>query len=310
VKIVALAGGVGGAKLADGLARNVAPGDLTVIVNTADDFEHLGLHISPDLDTVCYTLAGMANPRTGWGRRNETWNALRGLKRLGGPVWFQLGDHDLSTHLERTRRLRRGEPLSTIVREFCAAWGIRSTVFPMTDAPVRTVVQSDRGELPFQQYFVQMGCEPRVSGFEFRGAATAAPAPGTLESLERAEGIVICPSNPWVSIGPILSIAALRSAIARRKAVAISPIVGGKAVRGPAAKMYAELGIQPSAVAVARQYKDHVSGFVLDEVDRHLEEEVRDMGLRTLVTDTVMRSVDDRRRLATKVLDLLRAGAQ
>jgi LPPG:FO 2-phospho-L-lactate transferase len=309
MKIAALAGGVGGAKMADGLARNLAGDELTVIVNTADDFEHFGLHISPDLDTVCYTLAGMANPRTGWGRRSETWNALRGIERLGGPSWFQLGDHDLSTHLERTRRLQKGEPLSAITHDFCAAWGVQSTILPMTDAPVRTMVRSDRGELPFQQYFVEMHCEPRVLGFEFHGAQNAPPAPGTLESLEQAEGIVICPSNPWVSIGPILSITALQTAIDKSKAVAVSPIVGGKAVRGPAAKMYAELGLQPSAVAVARQYTPHISGFVLDRVDRHLEAEIRDMGLRTLVTNTVMRTVEDRRRLASEVLDLLQAGS-
>jgi LPPG:FO 2-phospho-L-lactate transferase len=310
MKIVALAGGVGGAKMADGLARSLSPGKLVVIVNTADDFEHYGLHISPDLDTVCYTLAGMANPRTGWGRQNETWNALRDLERLGGPAWFRIGDHDLATHLERTRRLRSGQPLSTIVREFCVVWGVPARVLPMTDAIVRTVVQSDQGELDFQQYFVKMQCQPRVTGFEFRGALKAAPAPGALESLEQAEGIIICPSNPWVSIGPMLAVPGLRSAIAKSKTVAISPIVGGKALRGPAAKMYAELGIQPSAVAVARQYQELASGFVLDKVDRHLEAEIRDMGYRTLVTNTIMKSVEDRSRLAVEVIDLLQGDMQ
>ncbi|MFN2119903.1 MAG: 2-phospho-L-lactate transferase [Anaerolineales bacterium] len=310
MKIAALAGGVGGAKMADGLARNLPPGDLTVIVNTADDFDHLGLHISPDLDTVCYTLAGLANPRTGWGRRNETWNALRGVERLGGPTWFQIGDHDLSTHLERTRRLQRGEPLSTIVGEFCAAWGVRSTVLPMTDAQVTTIVHSEQGELAFQQYFVQMQCEPRVAGFEFRGVQDAAPAPGVVESLKQAEGIVICPSNPWVSIGPILSVAGLGSAMAKGKTIAVSPIVGGKAIRGPAAKMYAELGVQPSAAAVAAQYQEYIAGFVMDRVDRHLEAGIRDMGLRTLVTKTVMRTTEDRRRLGAEVLDFVQEGMQ
>ena len=310
MKIVALAGGVGGAKMADGLARSLPPGDLVVIVNTADDFEHYGLHISPDLDTVCYTLAGMANPRTGWGRQDETWNALRDLERLGGPAWFRIGDQDLATHLERTRRLRSGQHLSAIVRDFCIAWDVPARVLPMTDTIVRTVVQSDQGELDFQQYFVKMGCEPRVRGFEFRGALEATPAPGAVESLEQAEGIVICPSNPWVSIGPILSIAALRSAVAKGKTIAISPIVGGKAIRGPAAKMYAELGLQPSAVAVARQYQELASGFVLDRVDHHLEAEIRAMGFRTLVSDTVMSTVDDRSRLAAEVIEFLKAGLQ
>jgi LPPG:FO 2-phospho-L-lactate transferase len=310
MKVVALAGGVGGAKMADGLARNLLPGELVVIVNTGDDFEHFGLHISPDLDTVCYTLAGMANPRTGWGLRDETWNALRGIERLGGPAWFRIGDGDLATHVERTRRLHDGQVLSAIVHEFCTAWGVQATVLPMTDSAVRTIVQSDQGELDFQQYFVRMQCEPKVSGFEFRGAQDAAPAPRVLESLEQAEGIVICPSNPWVSIGPILSITALRSAINKGKTIAISPIVGGKAIRGPAAKIYAELGVQPSAVAVARQYQELASGFVLDRVDRHLEPQIRDMGFQTLVANTVMRTIEDRRRLAAEVLDLFESGVQ
>src|SRR5512142_840695 len=194
MKVVALAGGVGGAKLADGLAQVLPPEELTVIVNTGDDFEHLGLYISPDLDTVCYTLAGLANPETGWGRADESWQAISNLEVLGGPGWFRLGDRDLATHLERTRLLREGLSLSTIVRRFCEAWKVGPCVLPMSDQPVATIVRTDEGELAFQEYFVHRHCEPSVKGFEFRGAENAAPAPGALEALEAADVVVICPS--------------------------------------------------------------------------------------------------------------------
>jgi LPPG:FO 2-phospho-L-lactate transferase len=305
MKIVALAGGVGGAKLAQGLAGRLAPGDLTIIVNTADDFEHLGLHISPDLDTVCYTLAGMENEVTGWGRSQETWNALSALKNLGGPEWFRLGDRDLGTHLERTRRLRVGEPLSAIVRDFCHAWGIQHLILPMTDDPVRTIVQTDEGDLEFQEYFVHRQCKPRTKGFEFRGAEAAHPAAGVVESMLKADGVIICPSNPWVSIGPILAIPGVRTAVASRKAVAVSPIIRGKAVKGPAAKMYAELGIRPSAATVARHYEGMISGFVMDHLDALLEPEVRSLGMLALLAPTLMRTPADRRRLAQDVLDFI-----
>ena len=206
MKIVALAGGVGGAKLAHGLAQILPPEDLTVIVNTGDDFEHYGLYISPDLDTVCYTLAGLANPKTGWGRKNETWQAIENAKVLGGPDWFNLGDQDLGTHLERTRRMKAGQTLSQITRDFCKAWGIGPTVLPMSDQPVRTIVETDEGELAFQEYFVHRRCEPKVKGFRFEGIDTAEAAPGALEAIEAADAVVICPSNPWVSIDPILAV--------------------------------------------------------------------------------------------------------
>ena len=206
MNILALAGGVGGAKLAHGLARILPPEDLTIIVNTGDDFEHLGLYISPDLDTVCYTLAGLANPDTGWGRVDETWNAMADLKRLGAPDWFNLGDRDLATHLERTRRMKAGQTLSQVTREFCKAWGVRHTVLPMSDQPVRTIVETDEGDLPFQEYFVHRHCEPRVKSFRFDGLSTASPAPGVREAIQSADAIILCPSNPWVSIDPILSV--------------------------------------------------------------------------------------------------------
>lgn len=307
MKIVALAGGVGGAKLVHGLAQNLAPEDLTVIVNTGDDFEHFGLYISPDLDTVCYTLAGLANPDTGWGRTGETWEAFSNLEKLGGPIWFHLGDQDLATHLERTRRLKEGQTLSQITRDFCRAWGIRQTVLPMSDQPVRTTVQTDEGELEFQEYFVHRSCEPRVKGFRFDGVDEAKPAPGAREAIRSADGIVICPSNPWVSIGPILEVISSgdKNWIEGKKIAAVSPIIGGQAVKGPAAKMYRELGIQSSALAVAEQYRGLTNGFVFDKIDAQLESKIRSYNMHTFVTNTLMKSDEDRRQLAEDVLDFI-----
>lgn len=301
MKIVAFAGGVGGAKLADGLAQILPPEDLTIIVNTGDDFEHLGLSISPDLDTVCYTLAGLANPETGWGRAGETWNTIANVEKLGGPAWFRLGDQDIATHLERTRRLKDGQPLSQITRDFCKAWGIQHTVLPMTDSPVRTMVTSDEGELAFQEYFVHKRCEPKVRGFRFDGVEVAEPASGVREALETADVVVFCPSNPWVSIDPILQVVKE----IRKPVVAVSPIIGGKTVKGPAAKMYAELGIEPSALAVANHYRTILKGFVLDNADSNIESVIKDLNIKTLVTDTLMNEPADRRRLAYDVLHFI-----
>ncbi len=308
MKLTALAGGVGGAKLAHGLAQILPPEDLTVIVNTGDDFEHFGLSISPDLDTVCYTLAGLANPVAGWGRADETWNAMANLKRLGAPDWFNLGDSDLATHLERTRRLREGQTLSQITRDFCAAWGVRHTVLPMSDDPVRTMVDTvEYGELPFQEYFVKHRCEPRVRGFRFAGIESARPAPGVLEAIQEADALVICPSNPWVSIDPILSVLHPSSFIFHPLVVAVSPILGGRTVKGPAAKMFAELGIEPSALAVAEHYRGLLTGFVLDTVDAALAPALQRENVRTFITNTLMNSPADRRRLAQDVLNFIRS---
>ncbi len=301
-RIVALAGGVGGAKLAHGLAQVLPPQDLTVIVNTGDDFEHLGLSISPDLDTVCYTLAGLANFETGWGRADESWNAIANVKRLGGPDWFNLGDQDLGTHLERTRRLREGQPLSQITRDFCKAWGVDVTVLPMSDQPVRTIVETDQGDLAFQEYFVHRRCEPQVKGFRFDGLDQAEPAPGVVEAIQSADAVVICPSNPWVSVDPILKVLQRSTVHGLPSTVAISPIIGGQTVKGPAAKMYAELGIQPSALAVAKHYHGRLSGFVLDEVDANLAPQIP---IPTLVTNTLMKSLTDRAILAQAVLHFI-----
>ena len=300
-RIVALAGGVGGAKLAHGLAQTLPPENLTVIVNTGDDFEHYGLYICPDLDTVCYTLAGLANPETGWGRIAETWNVIENASKLGGPDWFQLGDQDLGTHLERTRRLKEGQRLSQITRDFCRAWGIEHEVLPMSNQSVRTIVETEEGDLAFQEYFVHRRCEPRVRGFRFEGVDSAEPAPGVREAIQSADTVVICPSNPWVSIDPILRVIGK----IEKPVVAISPIIGGQTVKGPAAKMYRELGIEPSALAVARHYCDLATDFVLDQMDQDLESEIRSLQMCTLVTNTLMKSHDDRKQLAMNVLNFI-----
>ena len=312
LKIVALAGGVGGAKLAHGLAQILPPENLTIIVNTGDDFEHLGLYISPDLDTVCYTLAGLANPLTGWGRVDETWNAAKNIAKLGGQTWFQLGDRDLGTHLLRTSRLQKGDSLSAITRDFCHAWGVEHRILPMTDDPMPTIVNTvEVGELPFQEYFVHQRCEPTVKGFRFEGAESARPAEGVDKAIDDADAVVICPSNPWVSIDPILVAIKLKStrkigSISKKKPiVAVSPIIGGKAVKGPAAKMYRELGIAPSALAVAKHYGELLDGFVLDQVDAGLESEIKKMGVETHICNTLMNDAKGRRRVAKDVLKLL-----
>ena len=311
MKIVALAGGVGGAKLAHGLAQILNPEELTIIVNTGDDFEHYGLYICPDLDTVCYTLAGIANPETGWGRADESWNAIENLSKLGGLDWFKLGDKDLGTHLERTRRLNEGYSLSQITKDFCEAWGIQHTILPMSDQPVRTCVETEEGELAFQEYFVHRRCEPRVKGFWFDGVDKAEPARGAREAILAADAIVLCPSNPWVSIDPILKILPITpSAVSEpergwgegKKVVAVSPIVGGQAIKGPAAKMYKELDIEPSAFAVAHHYRGLVTDFVFDQIDEQLNESIKGLSMQTHVTNTLMKSHDERKRLAEELL--------
>lgn len=303
MNLLAIAGGVGGARLAQGLAQALPSQDLTVVVNTGDDFRHLGLYISPDLDTVCYTLAGLSDPVKGWGRQDESWHMMEELETLGGPTWFNLGDRDLATHLARTRLLKQGLTLSQATAELCRAWGIGQAVLPMSDQPVSTIVLCDEGELGFQEYFVARRCEPEVSGFRFDGIETALPAPGLIEALEAAELVVVCPSNPWVSIDPVLLLPGVRPLLVDKPVVAVSPIIGGGTVKGPAAKMFAELGIEPSALAVAEHYADFLSGFVLDKVDLGLDEK---MAIPTLVTDTIMKTAADRRRLAAEVLDFAR----
>jgi LPPG:FO 2-phospho-L-lactate transferase len=307
--IVALAGGVGGAKLAYGLAKVVPPDQLTILVNTGDDFEHLGLHVCPDLDTVMYTLAGLANPETGWGLAGETWNFMAAIERLGGPAWFRLGDHDIATHVTRTEALRAGRPLTEITAGLCRRLGIGCTVLPMSDDPVRTLVDTADGELAFQDYFVRLRCEPRVRGFRFAGADTAKANPSALAALAQATALILCPSNPFVSIDPILAIGDLGRAIRTTRAptIAVSPIIGGVAVKGPAAKMMTELGLDVSALGVANRYRELVDGLVLDEADAFFAPAVEALGLRAPVLPTLMRNDEDRIRLARNLLDLARS---
>ena len=306
MKIVALAGGVGGAKLADGLSRALPPEDLTIIVNTGDDLEHWGLKICPDLDTVCYTLAGLANPETGWGLRDETWNALGAVSELGGADWFRIGDRDLGTHLERTRRLRAGQSLSQVTADLCRAWGIRCTILPMSDDPVATIVETDEGELAFQEYFVHRRCEPRVKGFHLAGIESAKPAPGVLDAISRADATVICPSNPWVSIDPIFAVLASSLPSSLPLTVGVSPLIGGRAVKGPAAKMFAELGLEPNPLSVAEHYAGAgLIGMMLDSVDAVWSGPIRELGVQPYVTDTLMVTPADRLRLAKAVLDFV-----
>jgi LPPG:FO 2-phospho-L-lactate transferase len=308
--ILALAGGVGGAKLADGLAQILPPDELVVAVNTGDDFEHLGLHVSPDLDTVMYTLAGLNNLDTGWGRAGETWHFMAALGALGGATWFNLGDRDLATHVERTRRLAAGETLAAVTADFCARLGIKHTVVPMSDQPVRTMVRSDDGWLPFQDYFVRLKCAPRVAGFRFDGADAATPSPGLRRALadRTLRAIVICPSNPFVSVDPILAVPGVRDALGRRNVplVAVSPIVGGKAIKGPALKMLQELGLDPSARGVARLYGKLLDGFVIDHQDAAVRGDIEALGMAVHVADTIMTDPAAQARLAETVLDFAR----
>lgn len=305
MKITALAGGVGGAKLADGLALALPnPADLTVIVNTGDDMDFLNVRICPDLDTVCYTLSGLGNPVTGWGRDADTYHMLEEIDRLGGPTWFRLGDRDFATHVERTRRLSSGDSLSKITADFCRAWKIAAHIIPMTDRSVATRVYTKTGEvLAFQEYFVHRHCEPEVTGFDFAGIDAAIPAPGVIEAIQEADFIVICPSNPWVSIDPILSIPGVQNAIKSKIVVAVSPLIGGKAVKGPVAKMYSELGLTPTAKSVAKHYHEILNGFILDQVDQAECTEINGWGIMSMVSDIMMLNREDRRRLAMEVID-------
>ncbi len=303
MKIVALAGGVGGAKLVDGLSRLLPPEDFCVIVNTGDDFEHLSLKISPDLDTICYTLGNRDNPKTGWGLEDETWVVFKHIAELGGPDWFRLGDKDLATHLIRTHQLGQGKPLSEITRDLCTHWGVRHAVFPMCDEPVRTIVHTADGKsLGFQEYFVLLRCQPEVKFFRFTGIEDSKPVPHALRRIEESDLVILAPSNPWVSIDPILAVPGYRKLIAQKPVLAVSPLIGGKAVKGPAAKMYRELGVQPSASAVAEHYRDLLSGFIFDHVDRKELEKIEGWRIMSYVTDILMNNKVDRVRLAKEVL--------
>jgi len=307
--VLALSGGIGGAKLALGLYRVLPPGALTVVANTGDDFEHLGLAISPDVDTLLYTLAGLDNPELGWGRRDETWTFMKALGSLGGETWFNLGDGDLATHVERTRRLSAGESLSEITGDFRRRLGISARLLPMSDDRVRTRLLTAAGWLDFQHYFVRQRCTPAVREIAFAGADEARPQQEFLAALSdrNLRAVVICPSNPFISVDPILALPGVREALCACAApvVAVSPIIGGKAVKGPTAKMMAELGLPVDAGAVARHYGDILDLYVADETDA---DEVRDLGLPVAFTRTLMLSFADREALARAVLDAAARG--
>ena len=306
MKVLALTGGVGGAKLALGFAKLLSPEDVTFVVNTGDDFEHLGLHISPDVDTLTYTLAEVANPATGWGRQDETWRFMEALERFGGETWFRLGDADLALHLRRRTLLDEGLDLTATTDALSKSLGVRHRILPMSNDPVRTRVLTPDGPLAFQHYFVRDRCKPTAMGFVFDGAESAQP--NAEISFESVEAVVICPSNPYVSVDPILAVDGMREALAATGApiVAVSPIVGGRAIKGPTAKMMRELGVPATTTEVARHYTGLASHFVVDEVDADADAEVAALGMRTTVAQTVMTTLDDRVQLAQTVLDFIR----
>ena len=300
-RIVVLTGGVGGAKLVLGLCHAVDPAEVTAIVNTGDDFTHMGLRISPDIDTLLYTLSGKANAAQGWGREGESWAFMAALREIGGADWFQLGDGDLATHVLRSARLAQGHPLSAITEDYARAFGIGARVLPMSDDAVATELDTDAGTLAFQDYFVRLRCAPVVRAIRFAGAGDARPAPGVLAAIAEADAILIAPSNPFLSVDPLLAMPGLRAALiaAAAPVVAVSPIVGGKAVKGPTAKLMGELGMAVSAEAVARHYKGIVDGMLVDERDPPAALDVAQDR-----ADTLMRSLDDRVRVARAALAL------
>ena len=305
--VVALAGGVGGAKFAAGLQETLPPGALTVIVNTGDDFEHWGLTICPDIDTVLYGLAGVNNPQTGWGRADETWDVLAEMERLGGEDWFRLGDKDVALHLLRNQWLKAGVNLTEVTDRLRQALGVPSRVLPMCNEPVRTLVHTDEGALPFQDYFVRRRCEPTFRGLTFVGAGKAELAPDAAEALRAATQIIICPSNPYLSVDPILSVPGLSRLVRESDApvVAVSPIVGGRAVKGPVAKMMREMGhLNHLPLTIVEHYAGLLDGFVLDRQDR--AEESR-LPLPALTTDTIMTDLPSKQRLAAEVLQFSRS---
>lgn len=304
--VLAMSGGVGGAKLASGLAQVLAANQLTVVANTADDFDHLGLRICPDLDSVMYALAGINDQQRGWGLENESWQAMRALERLGGANWFQLGDQDLATHLLRSQQLRTGASLSQVTASLCSSLGIECRLLPMSDDPVATRVDTNEGTLAFQEYFVKRQCEPVVRGFEFAGIDQAKANPVWLDAMDSddLQALIICPSNPYVSVDPMLNLQGVRASMTalRCPVIAVSPIIAGAAIKGPAAKMMHELGCPSTALAVAQHYQGVVTDFVIDHADAELKADIEALGMRVHCCDSLMRDAADRRRLASEVL--------
>lgn len=306
MNIVALAGGIGASKLLLGLHRVMDPRELTVIVNTGDDIILHDLSISPDLDIVTYTLAGQVNSETGWGFQDETFRALGQLAIYGRPEWFHLGDRDLATHIHRSAMLRAGVPLSEVADSIRKALGVQARILPMSDQPVPTMIETGQGRLHFQEYLVQRRAEPRVQAISFDGIERARPAPGVLEALEGARGIVICPSNPLISIGPILAVPGMREAMRKRRThvVAVCPIVGGKSLKGPSDQMLAQLGHDVSALGVARMYEDICGTFVIDPIDSAQGPAIESLGVEIVIHPTVMRNLQDKELLARRIMQL------
>ena len=304
--ILSLCGGVGGAKLAHGLSKVVRPDDLVTVVNTGDDFQHLGLHISPDLDTVMYTLAEVADPDRGWGITGETWAFMEAISRFEEETWFNLGDKDLATHLYRTRALKQGLGLAAVTRALSRSFGMEHRIIPMTDDPLQTLIVTDEGTLPFQDYFVRLGCRPGVRAVEFCGSDKARPHPdfAALISGHELDAIILCPSNPFLSIDPILSLEGIRSSLqsAGAPVVAVSPIIGGKALKGPAAKIMKELDMPANNLSIAEYYGDFLDGLIIDTADARETRAIEKLGIKVKVTNTVMHSVQDRIDLAETTL--------
>jgi LPPG:FO 2-phospho-L-lactate transferase len=306
LRYAVLTGGVGGAKLVDGLYHILPPHSLTAIVNTGDDFRHFGLPISPDIDTLLYTLSGKSNLALGWGREGETWNFMAALRSLGGADWFNLGDGDLALHVLRGAALAAGEPLTTIITRFAAAWDLRLSILPMSNDPVATWVETDEGLLPFQSYFVERQCAPRVRAVHFEGAESAFPTPGVIAAIMESDAVFIAPSNPWLSVDPLLALPAIRMALQTTKApiIAVSPLIKGKAVKGPTAKLMDELGLEVSNASIAAHYGDWIDGMIIHGTDDAPE------GLAIARTDTLMKTLEDRLRVAGTALALAKACAK
>ena len=301
-KILAITGGVGGAKLALGLSKVLNEDEVLFLVKTGDDFQHLGLEISPDVDSLLYALSEKNNPELGWGRKDESWNFISTLEELGEDAWFRLGDRDLALHIIRTQKLARGESIQQVTDELSAALGIKHRIAPMSQSKISTIVETPDGKLGFQEYFVREKCEPKVLNFQFQGIETAEPNPVVVSWLKKCDGVVICPSNPYVSVDPILKVPGLKELLRSKPVIAVSPIVGGLAIKGPAAKMMKELGVPPSPIAVSDHYGDLLSGFVLDKTDG---DQANDISIPSIVTQTVMVTLQDRIDLAKQCVRFL-----
>jgi LPPG:FO 2-phospho-L-lactate transferase len=306
LRIVALAGGVGGAKLVQGLAEVLSPDEIIIVVNTGDDFDFHGLRICPDLDTICYTLGGLSNQKTGWGRNEDSWQFLNEFKNLTGEDWFQIGDKDLATHVFRTEELNKGQLLHQVVRNMCKKWDIKHKIIPMSDDKVMTIVNTiEFGNLPFQEYFVKYHCEPIVTGIHFESEEGLSPAPGVLDAINQSDAVIICPSNPWLSIDPILNLPGIKSAIEMKFTLAVSPIIGGRALKGPAAKIFSELGITPTSTSVANHYKGLINSIFIDHEDGNLYDEIMKLEITPVITNTIMNSNKSKVQLANDVLNFL-----